>query len=341
MNTNEITYLKGLNRISLCTLPTPLVEARKLSERLGGPRILIKRDDLTGLAIGGNKSRALEFFMAKAKTDGHDMVIAIGPQQSNWLCCLTAAAKKCGMDVILLLLKGDNKVQGNLLLFQLLGAETRLTDIDILNMSIIDKQMDSLVEQMRSKGRNPIKFAYGPVPLLGIAGYLLLTFEIKQQLEQKKISVQHLFLGSGSGCTQAGLIMGKQLYGTRYKIHGVMLDERFSKAQYEQIISNEIKGAAKVLKIDRAFDAKDINCIDGYIEHYGTTEKGLKAIKLLAETEGIFLDPTYTSKVMAAMVDQIRDGKIARQDMVIFYHSGGIPAIFSHSDELATHQSFP
>jgi 1-aminocyclopropane-1-carboxylate deaminase/D-cysteine desulfhydrase-like pyridoxal-dependent ACC family enzyme len=335
MNVITSKCLKGLDRVNLCTLPTPLVEAKGLSKALGGPRILIKRDDLNGLAVGGNKARALEFLLAKAKSSGNDVVVAVGPQQSNWLCCLTAASRKCGMDVILFLLKGDNEMQGNLLLFQLLGAEIHLTDIDILDIAEVEGQMANLVHRLRAAGKTPLALNYGPIPSLGMAGYLLLSSEIYEQLGERQISAQHIFLGGGSGCTQAGLVMGKKLLAANYQIHGVMLDLRYSQEQQVKIISREIEEACQTLNIDCCVEPGDICCIDGYIEHHGTTEKGLKAIKMVAETEGIFLDPTYTSKVMAAMIDQIRDGTIGPEETVVFYHSGGIPAIFSHSEELA------
>lgn len=341
MNGPDSTILGGLGRVSLCALPTPLVEAGRLAEALGGPRIFIKRDDLTGLALGGNKARALEFVMAAAAAAACDVVIAVGPQHSNQLCCIAAAARKCGMDAVLLLLRGDNRRQGNMLLFDMLGAQVRFTDVDLSNPGEAYAQMADLAEELRSEGRKPLELKYGPLPVAGLAGYALLFQEILGQTRGLRQEGRlgsprlHIFVGSGSGSTQAGLILGRRLMGAECDIHGVMLDPRFDQQRHEGSVLATLREAAALFQSGVEFDAADVHCIDGYDGEEATTRsKAADAAALVAHTEGILLDPVYTSRVMAATIDHIRDGRIPPEDSVVFYHSGGVPAIFSHSDSL-------
>jgi 1-aminocyclopropane-1-carboxylate deaminase/D-cysteine desulfhydrase-like pyridoxal-dependent ACC family enzyme len=352
----SIRGLSRPDRLCLCTLPTPLVEAKRLTESLHGPRVFIKRDDLTGLAVGGNKARALEFVMAEARARGSDVVLAVGPQHSNQLCAIAAAARKCGMDVVLLLLKGDNRPRGNLLLFHLLGAQVEFTDIDLVDVDEACAQMERLAAQLRNEGRRPLELRYGPLPLVGMAGYVLLMCEILEQLGDEQpgeeqpgeeqsghvpAGTRHLFLGSGSGLTQAGLILGNALMGADYRINGVMLDPRFRREEHGRNVLAAVQATAALFETNAAsgtsagFGPSDVLCIDGYADDATQTNaKAARALRLVAETEGIFLDPVYTGRVMAAMIDQIRAGDIPPEDDVIFYHSGGIPAIFSHGDML-------
>jgi len=311
------------------------MEAPRLSAKLGGPQILIKRDDLTGLAMGGNKARSLEFLMTEARDMGADIVVAVGPQQSNWLCNLTAAARKLGMDVILFVFKGTDKIQGNLLLDKLLGAEIRFTGVEIHNISIANKQMDNLAAELRSQDRKPYVLHYGAVAPLGIAGYVTLASEICKQLQERRLTAQYLFLGSGSGCTQAGLILGARYYQAPFEVVGIMLTSPYTREEQVRSVTNESNETAKFLEMDFTLKPEEIICHGEYAASYAPTKKSIEAIKLVAETEGIFLDPIYMGKVMAALVDQVHNGKIKREDTVILYHSGGLPAIFAYNEELS------
>jgi len=323
-----------IQTIRLCTLPTPLTEAPRLSARLGGPQIFIKRDDLTGLAMGGNKARALEFLMTEVKDVGTDIVLAVGPEQSNWLCNVTAAARKLGMDVILFIINGNHKTQGNLLLDRILGAEIRFMEVH--GLSTVYEQMDNLAAELRSQGHRPYVFYYGgAIGPLGIAGYVSLVSEICRQLQEKGLTAQYLFLASGSGCTQAGLILGARYFKAPFKIVGINPSGRSSRAEKICKIADLANETAKFLRIDCSFTPDKIIVHDGYIGSGPLpTNESIQAIKLLAETEGVFLDPIYSGKAMAALIDQVRDGKIKREDTVIFYHSGGLPAIFAYNEEL-------
>ncbi|MFC1972144.1 pyridoxal-phosphate dependent enzyme [Chloroflexota bacterium] len=177
---------------ALCTLPTPLVEASRLSAELGGPLILIKRDDLTGIAMGGNKNRGLELVLAEDKNDGVDVVLAAGPQQSNWLCSMTALARKLGIDIILFLLGDRDEIQGNVLLNMLLGAEVIFTGKDLHDLPAVFEQMENEAAKLRRQGKRPHVFDYGAMGPLGIAGYVSLAIEVSEQLKQKQLTAQYL-----------------------------------------------------------------------------------------------------------------------------------------------------
>jgi 1-aminocyclopropane-1-carboxylate deaminase/D-cysteine desulfhydrase-like pyridoxal-dependent ACC family enzyme len=327
--------VKDLHPLSFCTLPTPLTEAPRLSTKLEGPQILIKRDDLTGLAMGGNKARSLEYLMTEALDMEADIVVAVGPQQSNWLCNLTAAARKIGLDVVLLLLKGPDKFQGNMLLNKLLGAEIRFTGIEIHDLATAGEQMDGLADELRSHGRQPYVLPYGAVAPLGIAGYVGLASEVYTQTQEKGLEGQYLFLANGSGSTQAGLILGAKYYQAPFEIEGIMLDPRYSRGEHVRMISDQANETARFLDMDFTFKPQNIICNDAYADSYGPTKKSIEAVRLVAETEGIFIDPIYTGKVMAALADHIRGGRFSREDTVILYHSGGLPGLFAYNEELS------
>jgi len=313
------------------------MEAPRLSEKLGGPRILIKRDDLTGLAMGGNKSRPMEFIMTDAKDVGADILVAAGYEGSNWVCNLIAAARKIGMDVVLFLLKGSRKFQGNLLLYKLLDAEIRFTDLEINDRAILYEQMDSLADELRRQARKPYVMYYEAVGPLGISSYVLLAREIFAQLKERHMTAQYIFQTSGSGSTQAGLILGARYFGAPTKVVGVMPNHRDTKEERVRRITDNANETAKLLDMNVTLNVGEIDYFEEYAgESYsGPTEKGNEAIKLLAGTEGIFLDPIYSAKSMACLIDHVRDGRIKKDETVIFYHSGGLPLIFAHNEELS------
>lgn len=329
--------IEGLNRLRLCTLPTPLMEAPRLSAKLGGPRILIKRDDLTGLAMGGNKSRPLEFMMPEIVNRGTDVLVAAGYEQSNWVCNLTAAARKLGIDVILYILKGSRQFQGNLLLYKLLSADIRFTDFGIQELPILYEQMDATADELRCQGRKPYVMYYEAVGPLGIASYVLLASEINQQLKEKGIAAKYLFHTSGSGCTQAGLILGAKYFKAPFEVVGVMPNHRYTKEQRVNMVADHANKTADLLEMNLTFTPDEIRYHDEYVgESYGgPSKKGIEAIKFLAQTEGIFLDPIYSSKSMACLIDYVHEGKIKADDTIIYYHSGGLPQIFVYNQELS------
>lgn len=327
-----------LKRLKLCTLPTPLVEATRLSHELGGPRIFIKRDDLTGLAMGGNKTRPFEFIMADIQAKNTKVIIAAGYEQSNLVCNLIAAARRIGIEVILFLAKGTRNFQGNLLLYKILGAEIKFTDVEVKDLPILYKRMDLLAKELQKKGKKTYVMHYESFSPLGIASYFFLASEICKQLEEIKVMPQYLFHTSGSGSTQAGLMVGAKYFNAPFKVVGVMPNHRYTVAERVQMITRLANETANFLGIGIDFIPDEVNYFGEYAGEKASapTKKGIEAIKLLAQTEGIFLDPIYSSKSMACLIDQIRKGEIYREDTVIYYHSGGLAQLFVYNQELSS-----
>ncbi len=325
-------------RVRLATLPTPLQEAPRLREALGGPdhcpRILIKRDDLTGLAFGGNKARKLEFLVADAVRQHSTVLITTGAVQSNHARMTAAAARLAGMRSALVLRSATEQpeVQGNLLLDRLLDADVHL----LLPKAdkTADEAMEEVAERLESDGERPYIIPGGGSNAVGALGYVAATLEMVGQLFEMAEAPKRLYFASGSRGTQAGLVLGAKLYGAPYDIYGVAVSpgtgERSTRA------AGIVQQAADLL--GKRVDVRDDDFIhdEGYAgEAYGVPTEGcLEAITLLARTEAIFLDPVYSGKAMAAMIDHIRRGQIAPGDSVVFLHTGGTPALFAHGEHL-------
>lgn len=328
--------LEKLPRITLAHLPTPLEEASHLSAVLGGPRILIKRDDLTGLVLGGNKARKLEFIMADAKQKGADVIITTGAPQSNHACQTAAVARKLGMEPILILQKGAHpETQGNLLLNSLLDAEVQIID----DPSLVPKAIDDLAADLRSKGRNPYVIPRGASSPLGTVGYVNAASEICEQLNKQGLIAQYLFVAAGSMGTIAGLTVGAKYFQAPFQVIGVSV--RAKKEELTVKIADLANETARLLDINLTFTPSEITIYDEYVgKGYGIpTPQCIEAIKLVAQTEGIFLDPVYTGKTMSGLIDLIRQGKFTPQDTVIFAHTGGVPALFAYDKELSAQTS--
>lgn len=322
-------------RIKLANLPTPLVEAPKLTSALGGPRILIKRDDLTGLAMGGNKARKLEFVLADARAKGVDVLITTGSSQSNSALQVAAAGHKLGMYTMLVLFKGEHpEVQGNLLLDKILGAEVRIIDVSLAEMDKIYEVMEQLARELRNKGHNPYIVPPGVDIPLGSFGYMMAAQEISQQLNQLGITADYLFVASGGGGTHVGLVLGTKYYRIPLKVVGCC--EAYPKQECQSRYAEMFNSAAKMLGWDVTVNPDEFVIFDDYLgDGYGIpTKECIEAIKLVARTEGIFLDPVYTGKVMAGLIDLSRKGKFTSKDTVIFVHTGGIPVLFAYHKEI-------
>lgn len=321
--------------VELAALPTPLQECAHFSRVLGGPRVFIKREDLTGLAFGGNKVRKLEFFMADLVNKGIETVIAGASKQSNFCRQTAACAAKLGMKAILVLM-GDPKTerQGNLLVDDLLGADVRLQNIE--SWSKLHEIMYQLADDLKKKGVK-VQALTGFEPLGSIA-YVDCVLEMVSQFEEKGISPDYLFVCSGTG-TQAGLEVGVRALGLDCKIVGVSPSAGLT--GYDSIsarLAEVANWVADRLDLDLTFKAEEITNTPAYVgEGYAkVTEAGLEAIRLMASTEGIMLDPVYTGKAMAGLIDFIRRGEISPDQTVVFVHTGGTPALFAYYKELAS-----
>jgi D-cysteine desulfhydrase family pyridoxal phosphate-dependent enzyme len=324
-------------RVPLATLPTPLHDAVRLREALGGPgrcpRILIKRDDLTALGLGGNKARKLEFLVADARAQGAQTLITTGAAQSNHARMTAAAACVAGMRCVLVLTttKMPPPVEGNVLLDKLYDAEIRLVpSLDpMFAVGNDEPVVAEVVEQETAAGRTPYVIPVGGSSGVGVLGYVGGSAELVDQLHESGITPSRLYYASGSRGTQAGLTLGAKLAEAPYRVCGVAVSggepEKIERARR---IANE---AAVRLELAERLDLADLVTDQSQIgDGYGIpTVAALEAISLLARTEAILLDPCYTSKAMAGMIRDIRDGAIVPSQTIVFLHTGGAPALFT------------
>jgi len=334
-----IPSIAKLPRLSLGNYPTPLLEASNLSAALGGPRILIKRDDLSGLALGGNKCRKLEFVMADARQKGVDAVITSGSSQSNFALQMAAAARKLGMDAYLVLVKGVHaEKQGNLLLHAILDSHVNIIEVSDpseMHGDAITARMNAVADELSQRGRRPLVIPPGAHTNLGVTGWVNAVDEIWQQLQAQKIDAQYLVSAHGGSGTIAGLVLGVKCLGLPLKAVGFSVFHK-NPESIDEVVSTA-NSAAEFLNLGLTITPDDVIIYDGYIgEGYGmVTDSGVEAIRLLARTEGIFTDPVYTGKAMAGLIDLVKKGYFKSTDTVVFIHTGGVPALFAYSEEVA------
>ena len=316
-------------RVPLAHLPTPLESLPRLSEALGGPQIYIKRDDLTGLAGGGNKARKLEFLVAEALGAGADTLVTLGAAQSNHCRQTAAAAARCGLRCILVL-RGDPQPgnSGNLLLDRLLGAELRWA-----GPRSREEVMDEVVEQERVAGRKPYAVPLGGSTPLGALAYVQ---AMEEMVSQAPGPFDRVVFASSSGGTHAGLMVGAAAAGFEGQVLGISIDEPL--ASLQEMVAEIAGGTARLLNMSRAFGPGDVQADAGYLgAGYGVVgEPEREALRLLARKEGILLDPVYTARAAAGLIDLIRRGVIAAGERVLFWHTGGVPALWAYGDELQT-----
>ncbi len=330
-------------RVSLATLPTPLAEAPRLREALGGPsrcpRILIKRDDLTGLALGGNKARKLEFLLADALAQHADVVVTSGATQSNHARLTAAAARAVGLDCVLVLSarQDDPPLQGNLLLDRLLGATIHFIENADPRYAVAADEVEriaEIVDGLTRDGRRPYVIPIGGSSPIGALGYVAGTLELRDQLAASGIHVDRLYFASGSRGTQAGLELGARAFECAYRLHGIAVSAgEEEKCLRATRLANE---AAVLLGLPIRVDPSELFTDQRFIgAGYGIpTAECVEAIKLVARHEAIFLDPVYTGKAMAGLIDDVRRGAIDPHETVVFLHTGGAPALFAHAHGL-------
>lgn len=323
--------LTMIPRVKAAHLPTPLEEATRLSEALGGPRIYIKRDDETGLALGGNKARKLEYLMGEARGVGADVVLTTGGPQSNHARMTVAIARRLGMDAVLILTGTDpGERLGNLLLDEVLGAEIRFAGIE--DMDVIDRMLEEAASQLRQKGRRPYIVPLGGSTPMGALGYVQAALELAEQARDLNLKIDRIVIATGSGGTQAGLVLGARLAGLQTSIEGISVSR--SRDQAAQRVANIANGAAALIEVPIRFGPGEIIVHDGYVgPGYGVaTDEGLEAIRLTARTEGIILDPVYTGKAMAGLCDLVRRGSYRSGETIVFIHTGGGPGLLARPD---------
>ncbi len=317
-------------KIEFAHLPTPLEEMQRLSKHLGGPRLFIKRDDQTGLATGGNKTRKLEFLVADALAQGCDHLITTGGPQSNHCRQTAAAAAHVGMGCSLVL-SGEEpeEVSGNLLLNKLLGAHVYWAG-DRPRPLV----MAEVAEEHRILGHKPYVIPLGGSNVMGATGYVCAVNELVQQINEQHLNIDFIVVASSSGGTQAGMVLGAEIFGCKGQILGISIDHEAA-ALKTQIAALATATAAH-LNIPQLALANKVEVNDDYLGGgyavVGETER--EAIKLVAQLEGILLDPVYTGRAMGGLIDLIRWGAFTRGQTVLFWHTGGAAALPAFADKL-------
>jgi D-cysteine desulfhydrase family pyridoxal phosphate-dependent enzyme len=319
--------LKSIPRLKFAHLPTPIEALPRLSAALGGLRLFVKRDDQTGLALGGNKTRKLEFLLAEAQANGARTLITAGAVQSNHCRQTAAAAARHGFDCTLVLTgQPEASLSGNLLLDHLLGANLIWTD-----RSQRDAILKQTFDDAWQSGRRPFLIPYGGSSPTGALGY---AFALQEMLEQAPSSPMGsppdwIVFPTSSGGTHAGLALGAKAFGFSGKVLGISIDE--TAADLQQHVSTLASQAADLLGEPLSFSPEDILVNDSYLgQGYGIAAgPEREAMLLFARTEGLLLDPVYTGRAAAGLVDLTRRGFFSSTDRVLFWHTGGAPALFA------------
>ena len=323
--------MKEISRLHFAHLPTPIEELPRLSDHLAGPRILVKRDDQTGLALGGNKTRKLEFLVAEAQAQGAQTLISGGALQSNHCRQTAAAAARYGLDCILVL-NGDvpDKPSANLLLDHLFGAEVLI----IPDRKERDRILQETFEKAQADGRKPYLVPYGGSSPTGALGYAFAMEELMGQLKdfrslQDFRSLDAIVFGTSSGGTHAGLVLGKRVFGFEGRVLGISIDEPV--AWLQEHVSALASLASEKLGERVEFTPAEVEANANYCTAgYGVvTDAEREAVSLFAKYEGILLDPVYTGRAVAGMIDLIRTGFFKKDEMILFLHTGGQTALFA------------
>lgn len=312
--------LNSFSRVKLGIFPTPIHKLENISTLLN-TNVYIKRDDLTGLGLGGNKVRKLEFLLADAKKQGAEIVFTTGGAQSNHAMLTAAAANKLGMRATLILKKrGVTERMGNQLLEHLMGTEVIFMDTD--DYYDIYAEMDRIGHSL---GVPYYKIPCGGSNALGSLGYVDCAKEISEQ----GIPFHHIVCAEGSGGTMAGLALGAKLFLHGTKVHGMMVDTE----PFEQITLSLMHDAAALLESDIEIQSRDFSLLDMCGPGYAIpSQEGNAALALMAKEEGIFLDPVYTGKAFAGLLSMSHAGVFRESDHVLFLHSGGAGGLFAVAD---------
>ncbi len=327
-----------LERLGMGVFPTPFEPMPRLQAELGGPNLFVKRDDLTGIALGGNKIRQLNYILVEAKKRNADYVITTCGVQSNWSRQTAALATKMGMKALLVLRTAQFKTKpkvydGNILLDYIMGAEVKVIDMKISEdpTPILEQE----AEKLRKKGHNPyvLGLAAATSPLAATA-YAYGFLEMAEQAKVVGVDLDAVFVASSAGPTQAGLALGAKILGQSTKVIGVNVGA-YAEEKMREVILKSSEGAAKLLGTKARVKPDDIVINSDYAgKDYGiSTVESVEALKLIARTEALIVDPVYTAKTVACMVGMIKAGEFGKDENVCFLHTGGIPALFPYREE--------
>ena len=311
-----------VSKLHFAHLPTPIETLPRLSQALDGPRLFIKRDDLTGLAFGGNKTRKLEFLVAEARDQGAKTLVSGGALQSNHCRQTAAAAARFGFKCILVLTgEKPQLVSANLFLDELFGAEI----VYVADRKDRDRILQETFDRAAKQGMKPYLVPYGGSNATGALGY---AFAMKELMEQNP-QMDWIVFATSSGGTHAGLLLGQRVFGYKGKVLGISVDE--AEGWLKQNVSELASLASEKLENRIEFTPDEVLANANYCSAgYGVlTEQEREAIRLFATCEGLLLDPVYTGRAAAGMIDLIRKGFFKRDETVLFLHTGGQPALFA------------
>jgi 1-aminocyclopropane-1-carboxylate deaminase/D-cysteine desulfhydrase-like pyridoxal-dependent ACC family enzyme len=328
--------LEKLPRLSLAHLPTPLDEAPRFAGRIGVGRVLIKRDDCTGMLFGGNKTRHNEFLLADALRQKADVIVWGAGIQSNNCRQTAAACAKLGLECRLYLSRTthNDDLQGNLLLDHLVGAHVELVDAGMGEP--LQRLLKDRAEELRRSGRRPYVWDHEHGQPLAAVSYLLCLAEVLEQVQARGLTPTHVY-AAAAGPTGAGLALGRSVLGLPWSVR-LIAPIRWP-WDTPQEMANVAGRSAALVGLPHRPKRDDIDLREDFVgPAYGVvTAEGWEALQLLATTEGILLDPVYTSKAMAALIHDARQGRLGPNDTVVFVHTGGLPAVFAYRDDLLPH----
>ena len=322
-------HLARFPRLRFAHLPTPLEPMENLSRLLDGPNIWVKRDDCTGLAGGGNKTRKLEFLMADAEQQGADTIITQGAVQSNHARQTAAIAAKLGYECYLLLENRtgsddpDFLANGNVLLDDIYNA--RLSDFPA--GTDMNQEMLSLAEELRVAGKKPYIIPGGGSNRIGALGYVNAAYELVGQCNDQGLKVDHIVHATGSTGTQAGLVTGLTAIHSGIDLMGISV--RALKEAQEENVYRLACETAEFIGSSAALNRSDVVANSDYVgEGYGMPTDGMiEAVEMTARHESILLDPVYSGKAMAGLIDLVRQGFYRREENIVFIHTGGAQAL--------------
>jgi L-cysteate sulfo-lyase len=333
--------LAALPRFRLIAAPTPLQPLRRLSERLGGPDLWVKRDDLTGLAFGGNKVRQMEFFVGEAKAQGADVLIGGGSYaQSNHARIVSAAARFAGLEPVIVVRPGGGvgRFGGNALLTRMLCSDLRvaaeLADAPRDRLAEVEARraiFDAIADEYRSRGHRPYCIYASSTPL-GVMGYVAAAAELQRQFDEAGVAPEWV-VATSLGATQAGLELGSRLIGASWRVCGFAYQPVDGAG--DATVVRLFNGAAHLLGLDLSVAAHDLVNRDEWSgpDYAAPSLQSREAMRLAATLEGLILDPVYSAKGMAGLIATIRSGMLRRDRSVVFVHTGGQVGLFAHDEE--------
>lgn len=323
-------------RVKLTNLPTPIEYLPRLTEHLGGPKIYVKRDDCTGLAMGGNKARKLEFLLGDALKKNADTIVTHGTSQSNHTRLVAAAASKLGLKCEMILehrvdISDDAYLKsGNVFLNQFFDVDIRYLAAGIT----IEFELEKTAQDVIERGDKPYVITRGGSTPVGTFGYVAAAHELTQQFTDQNLKFDHILHATASGGTQAGLVIGLAAAASKIKLLGLCANLP-KEAQEERVYSLAIETMER-LDCDFKIARKDVVVNSDYVgKAYGLpTMKMNEALLLLARLEGLLFDPVYSGKALAGMIDLIKQGRFNKGDSILFIHTGGEPGLFAYQNQL-------